>query len=191
MKITLEEIKRMINEELQEPAMPTLSKAPTEESLSKKIFKVFSDFNYKLNNYENQLIRLYQSNLNKILKGQRVIINASIGYGQAKKEYTIIVKEVQIIFYYKEYTVVLIGRSQGDRKDREYVLDDSFDVRTVSADVLPKKEIQPEPEQPVAPKIGSPKTPIPGTQNPAMKQSKGPSPSLSSNSPAANIQPKM
>jgi hypothetical protein len=150
MNLLSEEVRRIIEEEvasmleLENPVAPQ-STMPEQQNdgTSQEVYKIFSDFNYKLNNYENQLTRYYQSQLNKMFKGKKVIANASVGYGQVKKEHTILVKEVQLIFYYKEYVVALIGRDNDDRKDKEYILDDSFDIK-----LAPQTAVTQEPASP-------------------------------------------
>jgi hypothetical protein len=124
----------------------------------------FSEFERKLASATETAKNTFQEKLMQKLAGKKVLIRASKGYGQPKKDYTINVTAVSIDFYYERYVVIL-----KDDKDKEYFLETGMKIKVLGAAEAnvkkssPKKPTAPTtPVAPVAPSV-APVEKVPNT----------------------------
>lgn len=84
----------------------------------------FNEFETKLAQSTESAKNAFQEKLMSRVGGKKVLIRASKGYGQPKKDYTINVTGVSIDFYYERYVVIF-----KDEKDKEYFLETGMKVK--------------------------------------------------------------
>ena len=95
----------------------------------------FNDFETKLAQATETAKNNFQEKLMQKVGGQKVMIRASKGYGQPKKDYTINVSSVSIDFYYERYVVIF-----KDEKDKEYFLETGMKIKILGpAEAKPNK----------------------------------------------------
>lgn len=102
----------------------------------------FNDFETKLAQATETAKNNFQEKLLQKLGNKKVLIRASKGYGQPKKDYTINVTGASIDFYYERYVVIL-----KDEKDKEYFLETGMKIKIlgpaeVKADKAPKPAVE-------------------------------------------------
>lgn len=129
----------------------------------------FSDFETKIANATEQSKAAFLRNLNARVLGKKVSIQASKGYGQPIRDYTISVTSTSLDYFYDRYVVIL-----RDENDKEYFLKTGFKITIVGqGDPLkPKKQKKPSvPKEPVVqtslekqPVVSKPSLPVAPTQ---------------------------
>lgn len=124
----------------------------------------FSDFETKIANSTEQAKAAFLRNLNSRVLGKKVSIQASKGYGQPVRDYTISVTSTSLDYFYDRYVIIF-----KDENDKEYFLKTGFKI-TIVGQGEPLK-----PKKPKKPK--APTTPAqPATGQPASAQSPTPPP---------------
>lgn len=88
----------------------------------------FNDFENKLSQATETAKNNFQERLLSKVGGKKVLIRASKGYGQPKKDYTINVSSVSIDYYYERYVIIL-----KDEKEKEYFLDTGMKIKILGA----------------------------------------------------------
>ena len=123
----------------QPPTQPSGQDASNEYSPS---FDV-SDFENKIAQSSETAKNALQEKLMSKLGGKKVLVRASKGYGQPKKDYTINVSGVSIDFYYERYVVIL-----KDEKDKEYFLETGMKIKILGPAEANKPQSKKTPKQP-------------------------------------------
>lgn len=123
----------------------------------------FSDFETKIANATEQSKAAFLRNLNARVLGKKVSIQASKGYGQPIRDYTISVTATSLDYFYDRYVVIL-----RDENDKEYFLKTGFKITIVGQGEPLKPKRQKKPKVSTAPGEQVP----PGTpqQKPAAQQ---------------------
>lgn len=129
----------------------------------------FSDFETKIANATEQSKAAFLRNLNTRVLGKKVSIQASKGYGQPIRDYTISVTSTSLDYFYDRYVVIL-----RDENDKEYFLKTGFKITIVGQGepLKPKKQKKPSvPKEPVVqsptekqPVVSKPSLPVAPTQ---------------------------
>lgn len=129
----------------------------------------FSDFETKIANATEQSKAAFLRNLNVRVLGKKVSIQASKGYGQPIRDYTISVTSTSLDYFYDRYVVIL-----RDENDKEYFLKTGFKITIVGQGepLKPKKQKKPiVPKEPVVqsptekqPVVSKPSLPVAPTQ---------------------------
>jgi hypothetical protein len=129
----------------------------------------FSDFETKIANATEQSKAAFLRNLNARVLGKKVSIQASKGYGQPIRDYTISVTSTSLDYFYDRYVVIL-----RDENDKEYFLKTGFKITIVGQGepLKPKKQKKPSvPKEPVGqsptekqPVVSKPSLPVAPTQ---------------------------
>lgn len=118
----------------------------------------FSDFETKIANATEQSKAAFLRNLNSRVLGKKVMVQASKGYGQPIRDYTISVTSTSLDYFYDRYVIIL-----RDEEEKEYFLKTGFKITIVGQGepLKPKKPKKPKtstaPGQP--PKQGAPAAP--------------------------------
>lgn len=129
----------------------------------------FSDFETKIANATEQSKAAFLRNLNARVLGKKVSIQASKGYGQPIRDYTISVTSTSLDYFYDRYVVIL-----RDENDKEYFLKTGFKITIVGQGepLKPKKQKKPSVQkEPVVqsptekqPVVSKPSLPVAPTQ---------------------------
>ena len=102
----------------------------------------FNDFETKLAQATETAKNNFQEKLMQKVGSKKVLIRASKGYGQPKKDYTINVSGVSIDFYYERYVVIL-----KDEKEKEYFLETGMKIKILGpAEIKATKAVKPTTE---------------------------------------------
>lgn len=126
----------------------------------------FSEFETKIANSTEQAKAAFLRNLNSRVLGKKVSVQASKGYGQPVRDYTISVTSTSLDYFYDRYVVIF-----KDENDKEYFLKTGFKITILGQGepLKPKKQKKPKTStvqgQSVAP--GTPVQKAPVTQQPS------------------------
>ena len=122
-----------------QPTVPVKDPAPSLEPTGQDSSNEYSP-GFDVNDFEKKIAQSTETaknNLQEKLMGKigskKVLIRASKGYGQPKKDYTINVTGVSIDFYYERYVVIL-----KDEKDKEYFLETGMKIKILGPADLSK-----------------------------------------------------
>jgi hypothetical protein len=130
------------------PAQPAAQPAGQDSSNEYSPAFDFNDFETKLAQATETAKNNFQEKLMQKVGGKKVLIRASKGYGQPKKDYTINVTGVSIDFYYERYVVIF-----KDEKEKEYFLETGMKIKILGqADTKTNKAAKvPTPAQKLTP----------------------------------------
>jgi hypothetical protein len=122
----------------------------------------FNDFETRLAQATETAKNNFQEKLMQKVGGKKVMIRASKGYGQPKKDYTINVTGVSIDFYYERYVVIF-----KDEKDKEYFLETGMKIKILGpAEAKPANKANKSSAPTPAPQAGQKPAPAPQEPQP-------------------------
>jgi len=111
----------------------------------------FSEFETKIANATEQSKSAFLRNLNSRVLGKKVSVQASKGYGQPIRDYTISVTSTSLDYFYDRYVVIL-----RDENDKEYFLKTGFKITIVGQGEPLKPKRQKKPKTTVEPTAATP-----------------------------------
>lgn len=111
----------------QQPAAPAAQPQDPQSNEYSPAFD-FNDFENKLAQATETAKNNFQEKLLQKVGGKKVLVRASKGYGQPKKDYTINVSAVSIDYYYERYVIIF-----KDEKEKEYFLDTGMKIKILGA----------------------------------------------------------
>ena len=135
---------------VQAPPQPPAEGNPNEYSPTVD----FSEFEKTLAQTTETAKNNFQNKLMSVVGNKKVLIRASKGYGQPKKDYTINVTGVSIDFYYERYVVIF-----KDEKEKEYFLETGMTIKVLGpAEIKTHKSDKStgKSAQPAAPQVAPP-----------------------------------
>jgi hypothetical protein len=106
----------------------------------------FSSFETRIANATEQAKAAFLRNLNSRLVGKKVSIQASKGYGQPVRDYSISVTSASLDYFYDRYVVIL-----KDENDKEYFLKTGFKITILGVGDPLKKKSDKKPKTPDVP----------------------------------------
>jgi hypothetical protein len=127
LKRLLEADSAPVNPQGQQPSAAQ-PQAPASQSSEYSPAFDFNDFENKLAQATEAAKNNFQEKLMQKVGGKKVLIRASKGYGQPKKDYTIDVAGVSIDYYYERYVIIF-----KDEKEKEYFLDTGMKIKILGA----------------------------------------------------------
>lgn len=160
-----------------EAPSPEADASPTPEDPGEYDFtKDFKTFESSIEKAKQAAKKKFLDRLNQFVKGKKVTVNASRGYGQPQKDYTIDqVNKASVDWYYNKNVVVLT-----DDNSKEYFLTPGINIKVEQAAPA-------EPETPAEkPEIEAPTEPPKQQAPPAQNE---PASKLPTDQPAAGVQP--
>lgn len=104
-------------------AFTQIANPSSESSLTFNVDDTLEEFKDNVANHTRKEKANSEKALNDKLKGKTVTFRGSKGYKQAQKDYTIVVKNVNIQWHYEDYFVVV-----KDKKNDEYFTIDGFPI---------------------------------------------------------------
>jgi len=133
-----------------EPAAAPTTPQPAGQDSSTEYSPSFdvTDFEKRIAQSTETAKNNLQDKLMQKIGGKKVLIRASKGYGQPKKDYTINVTGVSIDFYYERYVVIL-----KDEKDKEFFLETGMKIKILGAADVSKSKKSPTQKPTTAPTV--------------------------------------